>query len=158
MASGFGFGAPSSQVGQAFFEGGDFAEPDVVAGFGQSGFGGGGYLLESSELGGVDAEAAASGAGLTEMILNHSARRCGVRCSRMVTGEIPMAVFPGVSGWSYGCGGQPGLDRPVEARRSGMPRWTVAVWAVRMASSFWAAAAMVVSIAATSPSLWGARR
>lgn len=52
MASDFGLGAPSSQVGQAFLEGGDFADPDVVAGFGQSGFGVGGHLFESSELGG----------------------------------------------------------------------------------------------------------
>ena len=42
--------------------------------------------------------------------------------------------------------------RPTDRWTSGMPRWTCALRAVRMASSFWAAAAMVVSIAATSPS------
>jgi hypothetical protein len=35
---------------------------------------------------------------------------------------------------------------------SGMPKWTGALRAARMVSSFWAAATMVVSIAATSPS------
>lgn len=44
------------------------------------------------------------------------------------------------------------LVRPAELWMSGMPRTTVALRAARMASSFWAAAAMVVSIAATSPS------
>jgi hypothetical protein len=49
------------------------------------------------------------------------------------------------------------LERPAERRTPGMPRWAVATVSSRMASSFWPAAARVVSIAATSPSLWGAR-
>jgi len=63
-ASGFGFRPASSQMGETFFEGGDFAEPDVVAGLGEAGFGVGGHLLDASELGWVDAEEAASGAGV----------------------------------------------------------------------------------------------
>jgi len=51
---------------------------------------------------------------------------------------------------------EPGLRRPAEGRTSGMPRWALVladlVVRSRMASSFWAAAARVVSIAATSPS------
>jgi hypothetical protein len=48
-------------VGEAFLEGGDFAEPDVVAGLGEPGLSVGGHLLEPSELGGVDPEEAAGG-------------------------------------------------------------------------------------------------
>jgi hypothetical protein len=57
-ALGFGLRAESSQVGEAFLEGGDFAEPDVVAGLGVPGLSVGGHLLEPSELGGVDPEEA----------------------------------------------------------------------------------------------------
>lgn len=41
------------------------------------------------------------------------------------------------------------VDRPADRRTSGMPRRTGAWRAIRIASSFWAAAAIVVSIAAT---------
>jgi hypothetical protein len=61
--AGFGFGAAPSKVGEAFLEGGDFAEPDVVARFGEAGLGVAGHLLHASELGGVDPEEAAAGAG-----------------------------------------------------------------------------------------------
>jgi hypothetical protein len=46
------------------------------------------------------------------------------------------------------------VDRPVAARKSGMPRWVIVclaeIW--RMVSSFRSAAAMLVSIAAILPS------
>lgn len=47
-----------------------------------------------------------------------------------------------------------GLKRPAEWRKSGMPRWVVVCLAVNsyMAASFWYAAVMLASIAATSPS------
>lgn len=51
-------------MGEAFLEGGDLAEPDVVAGLGEPGLGVGGHLFEPSELGGVDAEEPAAGAGV----------------------------------------------------------------------------------------------
>jgi hypothetical protein len=62
----FGLGAASAQVGEAFLEG-NLAEPDIVAGLGEAGFGVGGHLLEPSELGGVDAQEPAAGAPLTEL-------------------------------------------------------------------------------------------
>jgi hypothetical protein len=65
--AGFGFSAAPSKVGEAFLEGGDFAEPDVVARFGEAGLGVAGHLLDASELGGVDPEEAAAGAPLTEL-------------------------------------------------------------------------------------------
>lgn len=66
-AAGFGFCASASQVGEAFLEGGDLAEPDVVSGLGEAGLGVGGHLLQPSELGGVDAQEPAAGAPLTEL-------------------------------------------------------------------------------------------
>jgi hypothetical protein len=63
-ASGFGFCAASSEVGAAFLEGRDFAEPDVVPGLGEPGLGVGSHLLEPSELGGVGAQEPAAGAGV----------------------------------------------------------------------------------------------
>jgi hypothetical protein len=59
-----GLGVASAQVGEAFLEGCDLAEPDIVAGFGEAGLGVGGHLLDASELCWVDAEEAASGAGV----------------------------------------------------------------------------------------------
>jgi hypothetical protein len=52
--------------------------------------------------------------------------------SEPMAGEAQCAECHGVLSMS-------GLDRPSAERRSGTPRWTVALRAARMASSFWAA-------------------
>ena len=54
----------STEVSEALFERCDFAEPDLVSGFGQAGFRVGGHVLDAADLGGVDAEEAAPGAGV----------------------------------------------------------------------------------------------
>jgi hypothetical protein len=63
-ASGFGFCPASSQVGEAFLESGNLAEPGVVAGLNEAGFGVGGHLLDAFRAERVDAEEAATGAGV----------------------------------------------------------------------------------------------
>jgi hypothetical protein len=62
-------------VCEALLEGGDFAEPDVVARLCQAGFGVGGHLLKATELGGVDSEEASAGAGFSEPIFLGGCRR-----------------------------------------------------------------------------------
>jgi hypothetical protein len=88
---------------------------------------------------------------LTEMILSGLARRGGVRNSRNVTRKILYGRVLGRVTRGRRLGAQSWLDRPVETRMSGMPRWT-ALSRACIAFSFCVAAARVVSIAATSPS------
>jgi len=74
-ATGLGFCAASSQVGEDFLERGDLAEPDVVPGLGEPGLGVGGHLLKPSLLGGVDAQEPAAGTGFAELSRRSSFRR-----------------------------------------------------------------------------------
>lgn len=57
-----GLGASDPKMHQAFLQGGDLAEPGLVASFGQPCFGVVGHLLDAAELGGVDAQEPAAAA------------------------------------------------------------------------------------------------